>query len=189
MKKYDFITLGKTVLTQKSFKAPKNSFVKPDGGIWACRYTPDEEFVSEWQRWCKFAQFPGNWNQGVVFNLKPNARIYTIDSYEDLERLAKQYKYKRNLSISGMVGICFQYLDFEALAKVYDAIELTGRGQSETRFSEPYNLYGWDVASILILNFDAIADQQPIETVKDYGGELIFDGDVEEFLEFCERGE
>lgn len=26
-------------------------------------------------------------------------------------------------------------------------------------------------------------------TVKDYGGELIFDGDVEEFLEFCERGE
>lgn len=189
MKKYDFITLGKTVLTQKSFKAPKNSFVKPDGGIWACRYTPDEEFVSEWQRWCKCAQFPGNWNQGVVFNLKPNARIYTIDSYEDLERLAKQYKYKRNLSISGMVGICFQYLDFEALAKVYDAIELTGRGQSETRFSEPYNLYGWDVASILILNFDAIADQQPIETVKDYGGELIFDGDVEEFLEFCERGE
>jgi hypothetical protein len=25
--------------------------------------------------------------------------------------------------------------------------------------------------------------------VKDYGGKLIFDGDVEEFLEFCERGE
>lgn len=163
MKKYDFITLGKTVLTKETFKAPKNRFVKPDGGIWACRYTPDEEFVSEWQRWCKFEQFPGNWNQGVVFNLKPNARIYTIDSYEDLERLAKKYKYKYNLSISGMVGICFQYLDFEALAKVYDAIELTGRGQSETRFSKPYNLYGWDVASILILNFDAIADQQPIE--------------------------
>ena len=163
MKKYDFITLGKTVLTKETFKAPKNSFVKPDGGIWACRYTPDEEFVSEWQRWCKFEQFPGNWNQGVVFNLKPNARIYTIDSYEDLERLVKQYKY--NLFIS-------QYPDFEALAKVYDAIELTGRGQIETGFSEPYNLYGWDVASILILNFDAIADQQPIETVKDYGGKV-----------------
>lgn len=86
--------------------------------------------------------------------MKPNARIYTIDSYGDLERLAKQYKY--NLSIS-------QYLDFEALSKDYDAIELTDNGQIETRFSEPYNLYGWDIASILILNFDVIADQQPIE--------------------------
>lgn len=151
---FSFITMGKSVLSIEAFESPKNRFVKPFGGIWACRYTPDEEFVSAWQCWCKYEEYPCNCRHGVVFNLKPNARIYTIDTYRDLERLATKYKYGSST---------FSYLDFEALSKDYDAIELTDNGQIETRFSEPYNLYGWDIASILILNFDAIADQQPIE--------------------------
>lgn len=34
----------------------------------------------------------------------------------------------------------------------YEAIWLTAKGQSETHYSNPTNLYGWDCESVLIMN-------------------------------------
>lgn len=155
--KFDFISLGKDKLIKEAFNPPKNIyFCKPRGGIWACRYTPEEEYVCEWQQWC-IGKILGNWNIGVVFNLKPEARICTIDSYDDLERLMEKYRFKD-------VPFDFlKFLDFEKMAEDYDVIELTSKGQIETRYSFPCSLNGWDVASVLILNFDVIAEQEPIE--------------------------
>lgn len=92
---------------------------------------------------------------GVVFNLKDNTRIYTINTYKDLEWLMERYKDNNSFSFKPT-------LDFERISKDYDVIELTEAGQWETRFSHPFNLYGWDVESILVLNFDVIGKQKGI---------------------------
>jgi hypothetical protein len=155
--KFDFVSLGKDKLIKEAFNHPRNiNFCKPDGGIWACRYTPEETYICDWQCWCIEEKFPGKWDIGVIFNLKPETRICTIDSYNDLERLMKKYRF------SNVPFNFLNFLDFEIMSEDYDVIELTSKGQSETRYSFPYNLYGWDVASVLILNFDVIAKQEPI---------------------------
>lgn len=154
-----YVTLGTNSLKGELFQPIQNRrggwLNKPDGGLWACRFEPDGKgHVSAWDAWCDIEGFPGKWDKGVLFDLKPSARIYTIDSYEDLARLMA--KYKRHINYPEKT------LDFEALAENFDALELTERGLGETHLSFPFNLYGWDVPSLLVLNFDVIADQQPL---------------------------
>lgn len=151
----EYITFGQTKLIEELWDQPSNhKFNKPDGGLWASKYTPDNRYVSSWQKFCITKDFrTEKMNNGVVFNLINSARVYTIDTYNDLEWLMK--KYEDNFSP-------YHTLDFEKLSIDYDVIELTDNGQWETRLSTPLNLYGWDVECILILNFDVIGDQKRI---------------------------
>lgn len=118
---------------------------KPKGGLWTSTHTPDDTYPSQWIEW------------GVVdggnFWLKmdwwlltpdPNARIITIDSYEDLEVLQARYPLQQE-------GIWedLPLLDFTKIAQDYDAMNLTGRGQIKTRLTYPLSLYGWDCESTL----------------------------------------
>lgn len=146
------ISFGKTELTEERFIQPKNDWIKPIGGIWGSTYILDEVYSSDWERWCIEENFGYNWKEAVIFTLKPDAKVYEIDSVQDLNNLAKAYNVHGN-------GVLTR-LDFEAMvAAGIDAIHLTEKGQEETRFSRPYTLYGWDVESWLILNIHAI-DQQ-----------------------------
>ena len=46
-----------------------------------------------------------------------------------------------------------KYIDFEKLVKIgIDAIWLTEKGINQTHLSQPSNLYGWDVETVLVLN-------------------------------------
>lgn len=164
---FAFVTLGTTELKKDLFKAIKNTrsgfAKKPIGGLWACRYEPDNEGrVSAWDTWCDYEEFPGSWDEGVLFNLKSSARVYTIDSFKDFAELMKKYEYQSKEDNFFFGGFSERVLDFEALAEDFDALELTAKGQDETRWSTPYDLYGWDIPSLLVLNFDAIADQHPL---------------------------
>jgi hypothetical protein len=156
MQKY--ITFGWNALIKELWVQPKNrQFNKPDGGAWACKYTPDKEYISSWQEWCNEENFTtGRMDIGVVFNLSDNARIYTINKYEDLEWLMERYKDKDSYPT-------IPTFDFEKLSMDYDVIELTDEGQWATRLSHPLSLYGWDVECILVLNFDVIGEQEGIE--------------------------
>lgn len=148
------ISFGKTELTEERFIQPKNDWIKPIGGIWGSTYIPDEVYSSDWERWCIEENFGYNWKEAVIFTLKPDAKVYEIDSVQDLNNLAKAYNVHGN-------GVLTR-LDFEAMvAAGIDAIHLTEKGQEETRFSRPYTLYGWDVESWLILNIHAIDQQRP----------------------------
>jgi hypothetical protein len=153
MKKYKYITFGKNSLSKENFNEIKNEpyFCKPNGGIWASLYTPNEKYLSSWQEFCESEQFGlDRFDKYALFNLSKDARTYTIDSLNDLKVIMKSYTAKPiNISIRR------QFLDYEKLSKDYDAIILTDKGQWETRMSEP-NLYGWDVECILVLNFDVI---------------------------------
>jgi len=115
--------------------------VKPIGGLWTSTFTPYEKWCSAWVEWC-VSEMP-EWLTTECYVLYPrtDARIYIIDSYSDLERLVKDY---------GAVILAGRpYPDWENIAKYYDAVRLTEKGQAETRFSYPLCLYGWDVESTL----------------------------------------
>ena len=109
------------------------SFTKPRGGFWASRKDGD----MTWKDFCEDESFRlGDLNVSFEFTLKDDARILTLSNPEQLLNLPKF-----NDSFSYHL-----YLNFEKLAKQYDAIELTNIGAFY------WLLYGWDCNSILIMN-------------------------------------
>ena len=55
--------------------------------------------------------------------------------------------------------------DYEAMiTDGVDAIYLTERGQRETSYSVPANLYGYDCESVLVMNPDCIEVEQCLRT-------------------------
>jgi len=119
-------------------------FRKPSGGIWTSTFTPDKEFCSEWIEWvCR--EGLKEWATGNCVLVEPDedARIYTIDSAEDLEKLYEKYPVVFN-------GI--RDVNWPLVCRDFDAIHLTSRGQWCTRYKTPkyghsLNLYGWDAES------------------------------------------
>ena len=149
-----YIVLGKTELKEELFNTnlTNNGINKPKGGLWSSPYNKDT--ISGWYQFCKDENFiKGDNSVGVIFSLKEEARIYTIDTKEDLDNLANKYPIvvKENLRYNFMSTI-----DYTKVSKDYDAIYLTDKGQWATRFSRPNTLYGWDCETLLVLNFNAI---------------------------------
>lgn len=128
--------------------------VKPLNGFWTSTYNTDEN-TSAWVDWCHSEDF-GNPDACNWFLLAPSpkAKIYTIDTLEDLKVLAANYTNPATPAFMTM----FTYLDFERIARDFDAINLTDHGQWVTRHGTP-SLYGWDCESTLWFNwkFDAVS--------------------------------
>ena len=157
-----YIVLGKTELKEELFNKDltNNGINKPKGGLWSSPYNKDT--ISGWYQFCKEQNFIKADNTvGVIFTLKEEARVYTIDSKEDLDNLANKYPIvvKENLRYNFMI-------DYTKVSKDYDAIYLTDKGQWATRFSRPNTLYGWDCETLLVLNFNAI-DLDSMEKYKE----------------------
>lgn len=147
-----YIVLGKTELKEELFNTDlTNSGInKPKGGLWSSPYNKDT--ISGWYQFCKDENFiKGDNSVGVIFSLKEEARIYTIDTKEDLDNLVNKYPNDVLEILKEIAG-----LNFIAVSKDYDAIYLTDKGQWATRFSRPNTLYGWDCETLLVLNFNAI---------------------------------
>ena len=160
---YKYLTLGKKAITKESWDDIKNEvFVKPFGGLWASCYIEKGEFKSQWHEFAVKGLSSKDYNYGVVFNLKENAKIYIIDTYDDFANLLKDNKESTELD-ELFKSLKFSFLDFEKLATTYDAIFLTSKGERETRSMTRANLYGWDVESLLVLNFDCIGEQLYVE--------------------------
>ncbi|MCY8577537.1 hypothetical protein MOD24_16965 [Bacillus haynesii] len=129
-------------------KAPQKSLIQPiknqieilkaQGGIWTSTY--NEEFGSEWLTFYNTVfGIPEEGLNGWLLTPSPTARVYTIDSYDDLNRLFKSYE----LKITGVPNI-IKMLDFEKMTEDFDAIHLTTQGKTETRLSHPFKLHTWD---------------------------------------------
>jgi len=169
MKVKEWICLGKTKLEQEKFSPICNIplFVKPEGGLWLSPYTPKEKFVSPWHEWCNSARFLSNEVlEGVIVTLTKDAKLYIIDSQRDLVKLIDEVGEAE--SIPEFEFKFHKIPNFEVAAKKYDGIYLTWRGQGETRIpwkNPQYNLYGWDVASALVLHFDVIKSQREFKKI------------------------
>lgn len=132
----------------EKFDAVKNRprYCKPLGGLWA---SPIEEDRNDgWAEWCKAEGFHTDYlNKYFEFTLREDARVAVIDTIHNLEVLLYKYPQPQTPGKEYMERV----LDFEKMCENYDAIELTSRGQWDTRLSDP-NLYGWDCHSLLVLN-------------------------------------
>lgn len=149
----DQVCFSRSSLVQYKMIKVKNRIesFKPFGGLWTSTY--NEENGSDWVRWCMENDMPVT-KVATILRVDRDAKVFEIDSYNDLKRCFAEYKmdgknlggYYEFLKISPR-------LDFEKMSLDYDGIHLTERGQAETRFSMPENLYGWDCESTIFFHW------------------------------------
>jgi len=137
------IHYGSTSVRKDRIYPVKNrDWVKPDegGGLWTSPVDSDWG----WANWCKMEEFRvESLEVFCTIELKDDAKLYVIDSLVDL---LDAPSYQTNDIISK------RFLDFEKLAEEYDGIWLTDKGENATRYSDPMNLYSWDVETVLLFN-------------------------------------
>lgn len=131
------IHYGSKIFNPELIQPIKNrNWVKPYGGLW----TSPKDSKKGWANWCKSENFRVcDKENSFTLKLYDWAKICVIDSDSDF------------MNLPFCDSILIRDLDFEKIAKNYDAIWLTTKGESETRWSDP-GLYGWDCESVLILN-------------------------------------
>jgi len=119
---------------------------KPTGGFWTSTYTPFSKYCSAWLEWCAYEEPEWMTEHCYIVTPKKNIRVYVIDSYRDLELLIESdFRYKP----SGDIQPVFVSPDWEKMSQYWDAVMLTEKGERETRYTQPINLYGWDCESTL----------------------------------------
>lgn len=138
-----------------SFFPVKNQTMntKPIGGLWA---SPIDS-CKGWREWCERTQFQyANLDEYFKFHLTDGAKILHIQCATQLDHLPHQHL---NDGVCGIeIQSIYTMLDFEALQKEYDGIELH---LSEEIFPDDvnwnykslyYRLYGWNCDSLLVFN-------------------------------------
>ena len=137
-----YIHYGHKHFENDKFTDIKNRVLnKPLGGLWASPV--DSEY--SWKNWneeskvVKCQEF-----NSFKFTLKNNSKILKIDSHKKACQLPIQKGFEEYDVASGAIAI----IDFEKLAKEYDAIEVL--------ISKDYQLYwylyGWDCDTLLVFN-------------------------------------
>ena len=127
-------------------------WIKPDGGMWC---TSGEQ---TWKQWCVENNFlPDDPLEVFTIPMRPETSLLVIDSHKDLIRALDQFGIERpEWSLPSTPPA--RVLNFEQVAKKFDAIWLTEAGQWETRcptgWNENDNLYGWDLETVLMLGPD-----------------------------------
>jgi len=158
-----FVSYGLSEYNPDLFNSIKNTEynIKPSGGLWTSPKNSDYGWID----FCRDENYfkSGGFRTGFEFQLKPNSKVYIIDTFLDLIQVP--YKIKNPL-YSSNISFHQNFIDYEEMSKEYDAIWLTDNGEKDTRLPEMYglfdfdgntiNLYGWDCESLLILRKDCI---------------------------------
>jgi len=143
----EYIHYGNKKFDKNKFDEIKNLlFSKPLGGLWASKVNSEYG----WKSWCENVAFhldKYREDNCFKFRLKKNANVLIITKKEELEKLPKQ-------NLPEDYNSLFVALDFEKLAKQYDAMEVLISEDSGLY----WDLYGWDCDSILIMNKDVIEE-------------------------------
>jgi hypothetical protein len=112
--------------------------MKPLGAFWTSTYNG---FSSSWLEWCEIEMPEWVKPYNFVLTVDPSAKVYVINSLEDLEQLVAMYPY------GGFMSQYLTYIDWAAMANEgWDGIQVTEAGQWATRYSNP-GLNGWDCES------------------------------------------
>lgn len=154
---------GHTQFNKENFREIKNreAFIKPYGGFWASR--TDAEYG--WKDWNKNNHFAScNEENKIVFRLAENVRVLELHSVADAKKMKMEYPTENKYGIPAYGFV--DYIDFEGIAKDYDAIEFFLSDDHEL-YDE---MYGWDCDSILILNPDVV---QQIEIEKNIADTIL----------------
>lgn len=154
-KKRFYVHYGADRFDSTKFGTIKNCtypWVKPvhETGMWA---SPAKSKWG-WKDWCIAEGFhPENLKESFSFTLKSGAKVFHVRNLDDLVKLPERPGDSLPTALS---RYC---IDFEALAKKYDAIEVhLSEDPSGARGDLYYALYGWDCDSILILNPNVVEE-------------------------------
>lgn len=149
---HKYVHLGSSSFDNTLFQPIKNisGFTKPTGGFWGSPVNSDYGW-GEWVKSNNFDELIGSnkyEKEKFYFKLKPNTRLLYINKASMLRDLPKQED-EFTLACSSFI-----VLDFKELEKTYDAIEVNISSDRQLY----WDLYGWDVDSILILNPDCVIE-------------------------------
>ena len=123
-------------------------FNKPIGALWTSTFTPQNEYCSDWIKWCVDNMkewLPTSEDKCWVLIPEDECKIVVINSMQDYLAVLNKY--------SIMTSIGRYMIDYEKLSKDYDAIHLTVKAVRDLSFidSKKYpdieDFYGWDVES------------------------------------------
>lgn len=119
--------------------------MKPIGAFWTSTYNNSS---SAWLDWCEYEapNFIKPYN--FLLTVNPSAKVYIIDTLEDLEQLISMYPYQNYLN-----SVLGNFVDWAAMANDgWDGVHVTDAGQWATRLTKP-GLYGWDCESTAWFNW------------------------------------
>ena len=159
----EYVHYGSQYFDRERFvpvKNGRNFLPKPAGrtGLWASR-VGDE---NGWETWCRYNRFKTESLEVSFRFTMPNDGVLTLKEPEDLLPLPKIYQWDYDLFMNEpemaefdfLKGIVLQwcYLDYEALAEEYDAIELIN---SKLFYNA---LYSWDCNCLLVLKAEKLTE-------------------------------
>lgn len=137
-----YIHYGHNEFNKDKFEPIKNRLEasKPSGGLWASRIDSN----NSWKKWCESEKYETKkLSTCFVFSLKEDAKVLSITSSDQLKELPK---------MKNLLPTMWKMIDYEELAKEYDALEVLISEDRELYF----DLYGWDCDSIVIMNPNSI---------------------------------
>lgn len=131
------------------------------GGLWASPVDSDRT----WHQWC----IDEHWNEDSLqeyfdFQLTNNAKIFVINSADDFfkflymfpsDRILEEYEkiiYKPFVTADKREVVC--YPDYLKVSQMYDGVEVN----ISRDYDLYYRMYGWDVDSIVVWNYDVIEE-------------------------------
>ena len=181
-----FVSYGTDEFNKDKFKQPyfnEYDVNKPRGGFWA---SPIDS-KNGWGEWCNNEEFYiDKLDKHVLFKIKKNAKIYVIDTKEDLDKVStmsdeskeklndilndiwkfnphldknnkKTYDYIVNSIKTKYNHLFKKVLNFDFLYKNYDGVFATNNAVTKLRHvNDGEGMYWWDIESICIFNPDAI---------------------------------
>ena len=155
-----YVHYGTTKFDKNQFKPIETFpfFPKPKGGFWAS--AKDAKFG--WKEWNKQENYQETRDDNKIeFKLSPEARILRLESTQDIADAVSRYptevpKEIQSSDLHGILRLTLCPLDFNAIARDYDAIEVIVSNWNGVSHMLPM----WDCDSIVIMNPDVIV---PIE--------------------------
>lgn len=136
-----YISFGSGSIKQEMFKDIGTSNLKPTNGLFGYDYLPKSDSNSPYEEWCeKEGLDRGSLRTGMIFTVKENASIYTINTWADLHKLITKFPIIRTIQgVSGekVVGIDINYAE---VAKKYDGIRFTYNGVANTTLMEEHEI-------------------------------------------------
>lgn len=166
--KKQYVTTGTETISGNIFRSilrPLNNFAfKPTGGLWAAEF--NKYIISDWYEYMitkgSYLQIFKDIKVAAIFTLKDDAKILTINSCNQIHKLAKKYP-----SYHHMLGLCELLtkqnviFDFEELSKEYDGVyidyyKINFSGEIET-------FRAWSINTLLLFNINCIENYQSID--------------------------
>ena len=114
---------------------------KPQGGFWTSSYKPKLK-GSEWTDWKKRNQPSWRTGMGAVFEIKGSPKILKIRNHNDYMKIQK----KAPLDASNKCPSGELYLDWRAVSKKFDGVQLAGSTMGIPMLGQ------WDVESTAWFN-------------------------------------